>query len=101
MNTAVINIKTDSKVKKQAQRVAAELGFSLSALVNGYLRELVRTQRVSFSIKEEELSPLAVEGLKKSEKDRRANRVSPTFDNAKDLTAWLNDKNRKYQNQVK
>ena len=44
MNTAVVNIKVDPKVKKQAKKVALELGFSLSALINAYLRQLIKTK---------------------------------------------------------
>ena len=50
MGTAVINIRTDAKVKSQAQKIAAELGISLSALINGFIRNLVRTKRVEFDL---------------------------------------------------
>ena len=50
MNTAVINFRIDLKVKKQAQAVAEELGMNLSTLLNGYIKHLVRTQRVEFDL---------------------------------------------------
>ena len=50
MNSAVINIKTQPIIKKQAQIVAKELGFSLSSLVNAYLKQLIKTKTVHFSI---------------------------------------------------
>lgn len=71
MNTAVINIKTDPKVKAQAQEVAGELGFSLSALMNGYLRQLVRTRRVDFSL-DETPSKYMVKALEESERQRKS-----------------------------
>jgi addiction module RelB/DinJ family antitoxin len=36
MNTAIINIKTDAKVKKEAQAVASDLGLTLSGAINGF-----------------------------------------------------------------
>ena len=49
MNTAVINIKTDPKLKKELKVVAKELGLPVGTIVNAYLRELVRERRVVFS----------------------------------------------------
>lgn len=45
----VINIKTDLEVKNTAQELARELGLSLSAVVNAYLKQFVRTKEVYFS----------------------------------------------------
>lgn len=53
MNTAVINIKTDPKLKKQAQNIAAQLGFSLSSLINAYLKQLVRDKTVHYNLVDE------------------------------------------------
>lgn len=49
MNTAIINIKTDPKLKKQLKEVTKKLGLPLGTIINAYLRELVREQRVVFS----------------------------------------------------
>jgi addiction module RelB/DinJ family antitoxin len=46
MNTAVINIKIDPKLKKEAQALAASLGFSLSSLIVAYLKHFVRTKTI-------------------------------------------------------
>lgn len=91
MSTAVINIKTDPKVKKQAQKVASELGFSLSALINGYLRHLTKTKTVHFSLNREEPSAYLLQALEESEADRKAGRVSPSFSSAQEAIAWLED----------
>ncbi len=45
----VINIKTDENIKKGAQRLAKELGLSLSDVINASLRNFVRTREVYFS----------------------------------------------------
>lgn len=74
MNTAVINIKTDPKVKREAQAVAERLGFSLSAVINAYLRALVRTRTVEFSDVRLDLTPWTKRMVKQSEKDIREGR---------------------------
>ena len=82
MNTAVINIKTNPEVKAKAQKIAEELGFSLSSLINGYLRSLVKTKAVHFNTSEKPTDYL-IQALKESEKDRRAGRIV-SFKNLKD-----------------
>ena len=44
----MINIKTDVKLKKQAQKVAKEMGLSLSVIMNRNLRDLIENRRVTF-----------------------------------------------------
>lgn len=70
MRNAVINIKTDSKVKQEAQKVASELGFSLSGLINGYLRQLISTKSVNFSLMDEEPSELLIKTVRDAEIER-------------------------------
>ena len=89
MNTAVINIKTDAKVKSQAQKIAAQMGFSLSSLINGYLRQLMRTKTIHFAINSEEPSDYLIQALKASEADRLAGRYR-SFSNPSDAIKWLN-----------
>ncbi len=74
MKTVVINIKTNPKVKSEAQKIADELGFSLSALINGYLKQLVKTKTISFSLVDEEPSEYMKQALRESEEDRRSGR---------------------------
>ena len=91
MNTSVINIKTSPETKAKAQQVAKELGFSLSSLLNAYLKQLVKTKRVSFSL-DEEPSEYLIEAIKKAEEDIKKGKVSPSFTNAEDAIAWLHKK---------
>lgn len=75
MNSAVVNIKVEPKLKKAAQRVAEELGLSLSAIINAYLSQLVRTKTINFSASDEEPSEYLIEMLEKSREDIKAGRV--------------------------
>lgn len=90
MNTAVINIKTDLEVKREAQRIAKKLGVSLSALINGYLRQIIRTKRVEFSL-DETPNKYLIEAIKNARKQRKIGEASPIFDNAKDAIKWLHE----------
>jgi addiction module RelB/DinJ family antitoxin len=72
MKTAIINIKTDPNVKKNAKEVASELGFSLSSLINGYLRQLIKTKRIDFGLVEEQPSELLVKAVKEAERERES-----------------------------
>lgn len=99
MNTAVINIRTDARVKSEAQKTAEKLGFSLSSLINGFLKSLIKTKTVHFAVKEEP-SEYLIKALKESEEDIKAGRVSPTFDNVEDALKWLDNPKRKYANQI-
>lgn len=83
MNTAVINIKTEAEVKRQSQKIAKEMGISLSGLINGFLKQLVRTKRVEFTLDE---TPNAyLRGvMKRAEKNYKTDKTSPIFtDNQK------------------
>ena len=89
MSTVVINIKTDKNIKTEVQKVANELGISLSALINGYLRQVVRSQKVIFTI-DEKPSKYLIEAIRQARKERKEGKSSPVFDNAEDAIKWLN-----------
>lgn len=38
----IVNIKTEIDLKRTAQKIAEELGLSLSAVINAYLKQFVR-----------------------------------------------------------
>ena len=90
MRTAVINIKIDPKVKIKAQKVALDLGFSLSSIINGYLKHFIKTETLYFTTQPEDPTEYLIQALKESKKDYKNGDVSPGFSNAKDAIAWLN-----------
>ena len=49
MEKTLLNVKTDKKLKQDAQKVAQELGLPLGTIINAYLRELIREKKVVFS----------------------------------------------------
>ena len=89
MKTAMINIKTDVGVKRQAQELAEELGFSLSAIVTASLKQFVRTREVQFSAAHR-MTPYLEGVIEEVERDIKAGKnISPAFTNAKDMDAYL------------
>ena len=89
MKTAMINIKTDKNVKRQAQELAEELGFSLSAIVTASLRQFVRTREVQFSAVHR-MTPYLEGVIKEVEKDIKAGKnISPAFTSAREASAYL------------
>ena len=49
MAKAIINIKTDKEVKANVQKLAEELGISLSDVINASLRNFIRLREVRIS----------------------------------------------------
>jgi len=45
----MINIKTDVSLKVEAQKIAKELGLSLSAILGYFLKELVAERKMVFT----------------------------------------------------
>ncbi len=89
MTTTIINIKADTKLKAEAQEVAAKMGLTLSAVMNGLLKKFVYEKRVTFEVPEIP-SKYLLNSLKKSEEEIKNGEVSPAFDNVEDAIEWLN-----------
>lgn len=100
MNYTVVNLKIDPKTKKEAQLVAQEIGVPLSTLLKSYIKQLVRTKKVTFDVSEEP-SEYLIRSLKEAKKDREKGYVSPTFTSAKEAINWLDNPHRKYENQIR
>ena len=89
MKTAVINIKTDQKIKAKAQKIAEELGFSLSAVLNAYLKKFIKEKTVYATLNEEP-SEYMIQALKESEEQRKRGEFY-SFKNPKDALNFLDD----------
>ncbi|MBI2054954.1 MAG: type II toxin-antitoxin system RelB/DinJ family antitoxin [Candidatus Sungbacteria bacterium] len=50
MEKTLLNVKTDKKLKQEAQMAARELGLPLGTIINAYLKEFIREKRVIFSV---------------------------------------------------
>ena len=86
MNTTSILIKTEPKIKQEAQKTAKELGLNLSTVLNTLLKQFIQTKTITLETKELDEVPNANTSalLKKAQKDRLAGKGSPLFtDNEK------------------
>ena len=70
MNSTVINIKTDPKVKKEAKKIAADLGLTLSGAINGFLKQFIRNKSVFFTLNENNPSDYLLSSIKESKKEK-------------------------------
>ena len=85
----IINIKTDKEIKKKAKEVAADLGFSLSAVINAYLKQFVRNKEVYFGLAPY-MSPELEKLLGKVEVDIKKNKnISPLISPEDELLSHL------------
>ena len=89
MNTTTIFIKTEPKVKEEAQKTAEELWFSLSSILNAYLREFVKTKTVHFSVAEEKPNAYLSGLIRKAQEDLKKGDTSPKFKTAEELIEYL------------
>lgn len=90
MNTAIITIKTDPEVKEKVQKVALDMGLTLTSLINSYLKHVVRTKRVEISLDETPNAYLK-SILKQAEKNYKKGKGSPAFDDVEEAIKWLDD----------
>ena len=52
MAQAIINFKTDAKLKAQAKEVLDEMGLNFSIAFNAYLKNLIVEKRIEFTVPE-------------------------------------------------
>lgn len=45
-----LNVKLDSNIKKEAEKILGDLGLNMSSAVNCFLRQVIRKQAMPFSL---------------------------------------------------
>ncbi len=55
-----ITLTIDDGLKEASEKLFNELGFNFSSVINAFLRQAVREQKISFRLKEPELSGWAL-----------------------------------------
>jgi addiction module RelB/DinJ family antitoxin len=91
MNTTSILIKTDPKLKEDAQKTAEEMGISLTSVINRYLKHFVQTKTITFTTSEEHPTENFLKGLKEAEEDIKKGRVI-SFKNKDEVLTYLDKK---------
>lgn len=87
MKTSALSIKIDPKVKYEAQKVADQLGFSLSAIINASLKNLARSKTVSYSLLEP--TPLLKNAINSARADRTRRKSVGPFYSSKNMMKSL------------
>jgi len=87
MKTSALSIKIDPKVKAEAQKVADQLGFSLSAIVNASLKNLARSKTISYSLLEP--TPLLKNAINFARKDRTLGKSVGPFKSSSEMMKSL------------
>ena len=60
---ANISIRTDLKLKEEAEKLFAELGMNMTTACNIFLRQAVREQKIPFEIRKNVLNQDTIEAL--------------------------------------
>ena len=90
MNThTILNIKTDKKLKADAQKVAGELGVPLSTVMNAFLKQFVRDREVTFSANELRPTPYLIGLIEEAQREYEAGESVGPFATADDFIAHL------------
>ena len=88
----MINIKADTEVKKNAQKVAGDLGLTLSAIINSYLKQLIRNKSIYLSTIPQMTPELeALIGRAKEDYKKKRN-ISPVFSDPDEMLKYLHSK---------
>lgn len=88
MQTANINIRTDSKLKKKADSLYNKLGLNMSTAINMFLMESVRTNSLPLTLKLNEPNEDTLKAIEES-KEIIKNKKSKGYNNIKDLRKAL------------
>lgn len=88
MDTAVINIRTQVDVKEQLRQVAGELGLTVTGLLNGLIRQVIRTKRVELVSDNEAPSPYLIKMIQQSEAEYKSGNYY-SFKNPKEAIEFL------------
>jgi len=97
MNTISILIRTDPKLKKEAQRTAEEMGISLTSVINRYLKHFIQTKSITFTVDDEIANSKTAKELKFSENEYKTGK-SIVFDCKEAVDAYMDKliENAKY-----
>ena len=90
MNThTILNIKTDKKLKADAQKVAGELGVPLSTVMNAFLKQFVREKEITFTANQYRPTPYLESILEQAQKEYKSGDFVGPFKTGKGFIAHL------------
>lgn len=88
---SVINIKTEKEIKENAQKIAKDIGLSLSDVINASLRNFIRTREVYFSAIPR-MTPEFERLVGRIDKDiKEKKNLSPSLSSSKKINDYLDN----------
>lgn len=87
MATSNINIRVDSKVKEEAEKLFSKIGMNMSTAMNVFLRQSIRYGGIPFEIRINEPNEITRNAIEDVENKRN---LSKSFD---DIEALMEDLN--------
>lgn len=85
----LISIKADREVKERAQEVAKQIGIPLSTIINAYLKQFGRDQRIDFALPLQPNKKTAKLLQQADEDYKKGRNISPVFETAAAMDAYL------------
>lgn len=82
---ANVNVRIDSKLKKQAEEVFASLGISVSSAINMFYHQVVRTQSIPFELKADIPNEVTMAAIKEAEDIEKGKKKVKSFTNVEGL----------------
>ncbi len=80
----VINIKTDKKLKEQASKLAKDMGFSLSSVINATLYNFVKNRELHIT-EAPRMTPYLESVVAEARRDYKLGKNIKSFKSMKDL----------------
>ena len=71
MATSNLNIRMDKDIKEQADQLFNELGLTMTAAVNLFLRASIREQGIPFSLKLDKFNKETIEAIEEGRKNAK------------------------------
>ena len=75
MTTSNLNIRMDKDIKEQADQLFNELGLTMTAAVNLFLRASIREQGIPFSLKLDKFNKETIEAIEEGRKSAKDSNV--------------------------
>jgi addiction module RelB/DinJ family antitoxin len=82
----VLNLKIDKTTKTQAANLANEMGLTLSAVVNSFLKNYIRTRTIQLTA-EPKMTPYLEEIIRLANSEQ--SEESKQFTSSKELVNWM------------
>lgn len=82
---AQISLRVDDEVKRGAEQVLSDIGLSMSAAINVFLRKVAREQRIPFELSAEAPNAETIEAIQEVKKMKADPGLGKTYTNVDEM----------------